>query len=278
MILSALATCLSLVSTLSSVGAAETAAQLWTPKAGACPAGFSLVRHSGVANVNQTLSPGEVEYVRARKTNVLPEAFNAYSSILSESAPNGIELPAYVQSILSGDNGSLPTVGFTVSGGGYRSAMFGAGVMNALDGRNATAVKLGTGGLLQAATYTVGLSGGSWVVYSMAAAGFPTAQELVLGPKNPVPGGYGGWSAAKFGALNVGLGFNGSTAAENVLLEQLVTEISGKHAAGYPVTGVDILARVLARHFLNGTTEANYLDNVTSVHGAGQTFSELVNV
>ena len=58
------------------------------------------------------------------------------------------------------------------SGGGYRAAMFGAGVMMGLDGRNQTSVSAGTGGLLQAIDHLSGLSGGSWLVTSLAQAKF----------------------------------------------------------------------------------------------------------
>lgn len=272
--LSALALCLSLASFPASASAAATAAELWTPKAGACPANFSLVRDTGVANVNQTLSIGEAAFISSRRSNVLPGAFKSY---LTNVQNTNIALPDYIQSVLSGTNGSLPTLGIAVSGGAYRAAMFGAGVMNSIDGRNATAVKLGTGGLLQAASYTTGLSGGSWLVYTLAAAGFPTMQELILGPANPTDSGYGGWTTSEFGTLSLDAAFN-NTAEDTTYEAQLVAEISGKMAAGYPVTIVDLLSRALARHFLNGTTNANFFDNTTSVHGAGTTFSELVNV
>ena len=59
---------------------------------------------------------------------------------------------------------NLPNVAIAVSGGGYRAMIHGASIFNALDGRNETAVKQGTGGVVQLATYMAGLSGGSWFV------------------------------------------------------------------------------------------------------------------
>ncbi|KAJ7221364.1 hypothetical protein GGX14DRAFT_669458 [Mycena pura] len=49
---------------------------------------------------------------------------------------------------------------------------------SALDGRNTTAQHVGTGGLLQAATYVTALSGGSWLVTLLAQANFPEIQDL----------------------------------------------------------------------------------------------------
>ena len=51
---------------------------------------------------------------------------------------------------------SLPTVALTTSGGGYRSLLSGAGVIQGLDVRDSS---VGTSGLFQGLTYQAGLSG-----------------------------------------------------------------------------------------------------------------------
>ncbi|KDQ53832.1 hypothetical protein JAAARDRAFT_80462 [Jaapia argillacea MUCL 33604] len=257
---------------------AQTASQALTPQFGSCPPNFSLVRNAGVPGVNQSLSSAEAEYVAAKKANVIPSAFQTY---LSNVQATNVTLPSYVSSILASGtatNGTLPTVGIAVSGGAYRAALFGAGVMNALDGRNSSSVKAGTGGLLQALTYMSGLSGGSTLVYSLSQSNFPTMQDLILGPPNgsATPGGWGGWTTA-YGMLDQPVAGN-DTALNTLYESQLVAEIEGKYAAGFPVTLVDALGRNIARHFLNGTTTANFFDNTTSMHGAGQLFSSIQNV
>jgi len=40
---------------------------------------------------------------------------------------------------------------------------------------------MGTGGLLQVASYHTGLSGGSWILGSLAINDFPTTRDLILG-------------------------------------------------------------------------------------------------
>ncbi|KDQ63931.1 hypothetical protein JAAARDRAFT_201409 [Jaapia argillacea MUCL 33604] len=208
----------------------QTAAQAWTPRFGACPSNFSLVRMTGASGVNQSLSTGEAQYVSSRRANVLPGAFKSY---LSSVQGTNVALPDYVSSILGGTNGNLPTVGIAISGETSGAAMFGAGVINALDGRNASAVKIGTGGLLQAATYISGLSGGSWIVYSLSQANFPTVQNLIFGPPygTATPGGYGGWITDY---VTLGVDNVGETTA--LYSAQLATEIGGKYEAGFPVT------------------------------------------
>jgi lysophospholipase len=75
---------------------------------------------------------------------------------------------------------SLPTISIALSGGGDRAALYGAGVLNALDGRNSTSVEKKTGGLLQAATYLSGLSGGSWLLSSFVYEDMPEICEFSL--------------------------------------------------------------------------------------------------
>jgi lysophospholipase len=68
-----------------------------------------------------------------------------------------------------------PTVAITVSGGGYRSMLSGAGVIQALDERDSDDR---TNGLYQAMTYQGGLSGGSWLLSSIFGNDFDTISTL----------------------------------------------------------------------------------------------------
>ena len=167
---------------------------------------------------------------------------------------------------------AFPRLGIATSGGGYRAATFGAGVLNALDGRNASAVAAGTGGLLQAATYLAGLSGGSWLVTSLAQANFPTIPDLVFGTGTSDATEFGGWNA-EFGLIEP----SNDTTVDTAYVLEVIEEVEGKHAEGFPVTMSDIWARTLSRHFANGTNAANFYDT-TITHGAGITFSSLPNL
>lgn len=249
------------------------AAEAYTPTQVSCPPDTSLVRHAGTGT-NQSINPSEAAYVGSRQSLVLPSAWKSYlANVEAQVAANNVSaLPGYVTDILIGVNGSsgYPTFGIATSGGGYRAAIVGAGVLNALDGRNASAVEAGTGGLLQAATYLTGLSGGSWLVMSLAQADFPTLPELVFQPNDS--SGWGGW--------NTGFSLEAPTTDKIERLAydlDLVTEIQGKLLAGYPVSIVDLWARILARHFTNGTNANDYFD-ASLRHGAGITLSSLANV
>lgn len=97
---------------------------------------------------NQSLHPQEAEFVSSKDSQVLPGAWNSWinaSAIGYNSSSFG---------------GKFSRIGIAVSGGGYRAAQYGAGVMSGLDARNESAKAAGTGGLLQVTTYWAGLSGG----------------------------------------------------------------------------------------------------------------------
>ena len=243
--------------------------QSYAPVGGECPSGFELLRSAGAPG-SQNLNSDEKSYTSNRRSQVLPAAWKAY---LSNVQNKGVQLPSYVSQIVN--NGTLPNLGIATSGGGYRAAIFGAGVLNALDGRNQTSVSSGVGGLLQSATYFAGLSGGSWLLTSLYQANFPTIENLAFGP----PGGpsdptqWGGWNAE----LDLLEPYN-STAANLPFLLEAITETTGKLAAGFPITMTDVWGRLLARHFLNGTNPNNYFGTNDTTHGAGELFSALTNV
>ena len=91
----------------------------YTPTAGACPAGFQLVRAAGAPG-SQTLGSDESAYVDARRSQVLPGAWAAFLANV-QHAPDAPALPSYVSALL-GNASSIPTLGIATSGGGYRPA------------------------------------------------------------------------------------------------------------------------------------------------------------
>jgi lysophospholipase len=261
---------LAFLSWLSIFAMAQTvASQAYTPVVARCPTGFNLVRMAGTPG-NQTLSSSEASYIQNRKTDVLPKAWKRYLSNVLSTNPF---LPEYVSSILSGASSEVPTLGIATSGGGYRAAIFGAGVLNALDARNSSSDAAGTGGLLQAATYLSGLSGGSWFITSLAQSNFPTMQELIFGPASPSASNdsWGGWNA-DYDLLTPSM----NPAMDEEYYTDLADELRGKYDAGFVVTFADYWTRSLARHFANGTFSSNFYDE-SYTHGAGVLWSAVAN-
>jgi lysophospholipase len=96
----------------------------------------------------QTLNPQESAYIDTRESTVLPAAWEAWIG-------DGYALDYNLSSFV----GHFPRIGMAFSGGGFRAAQYGAGVLSALDARNDSAKAAGTGGLLQVSSYIAGLSG-----------------------------------------------------------------------------------------------------------------------
>ncbi|CCM04094.1 uncharacterized protein FIBRA_06253 [Fibroporia radiculosa] len=249
------------------------AAAAYAPTLTPCPPGTSLVRHAGTGPA-QSVSTAEAAYISSRRSQVLPSAWAAYLANVQANlnASHAASLPSYVSDILSGSNGSYPGFGIATSGGGYRAAIVGAGVLNALDGRNTSSAAAGTGGLLQSATYLAGLSGGSWLVTSLAQANFPTLPDLIFGPSNTSSDAFGGWLAQLSFATP-----SSDAVLESAYVDEVIAEVSGKLDAGFPVSVTDVWARVLSRHFVNGTSADNFFDPLPT-HGAGITFSSISGV
>jgi hypothetical protein len=134
-----------------------------------CPA--LLVRQpSGLLD---TLYDGERTWVASRRAN----AVSYWSSYLNNTALNFTSSGFNLTSFLS-NTSNLPNIAIAVSGGGYRAMIHGGALLNAFDARNSSSVAQGTGGILQLATYIAGLSGGSWLVGSLAVNDYPTIFNL----------------------------------------------------------------------------------------------------
>jgi len=101
--------------------------------------------------VNQSLHPREESYVNTRLNTVI---LNEWKNWIDDGSAIGYNLSSF-------NSSSFPKIGVAISGGGYRAAQYGAGVLSALDARNESSKAAGTGGLLQVMSYISGLSGGS---------------------------------------------------------------------------------------------------------------------
>lgn len=249
------------------VAAGASGSAQFVPQVTPCPKTFKLVRNAG-AVPHQILAVEESDYITSRKE----VARTGWQQFIESVDGAGIQVPSYVKNAFSAPVDESPNFGIAISGGGYRAAIFGAGVLNALDIRNGSSVKAGTGGLLQATTYLTGLSGGSWMLGSLVQADFPDIQSLIFGPTSADVSSntFGGW-LTQFDLLPPSTTSNASNAA---FIADLTVDVQAKHAAGFPVSFNDFWAIALARHFLNGTTATNFFDD-TLPHGAGITLSSV---
>ncbi|EGG02394.1 uncharacterized protein MELLADRAFT_110225 [Melampsora larici-populina 98AG31] len=275
-----------------------------------CPANFSL-RKAGTKS-SQQLNPSELHYLQRRRQQIAGPAYvtflrNVQQSLKAAAAgkknrpeantstqsrrdsnsttSSNSVLPKYLETILaSKDLNILPRTALATSGGGFRASLYASGVLNAFDGRNKTSAQVGTGGLLQASDYVVGLSGGAWVVTALAQANFPTLYDLALSGRSPK----GKNTASQFGSLL--LQYDLFSPADNQTvpdgkgieeknakyLADIAARMGEKVKAGFHVTIVDFWSLMLRYHIITGTTESNFFDQ-SLPHGIDVTFSGIRN-
>jgi lysophospholipase len=187
------------------------ATSAYAPYNSTCPS-TPLVRAAS------SISSGESNYISARK----PIATAALGTWLQK-----------VNSSFSTSN--LPSVGLTTSGGGLRSLLEGAGVVQAFDSRDSS---VGTSGLYQGLVYQAGLSGGGWLLSSVAGNNWPTISSLKTGL----------WETAfQDSLLDPG---GAAVGADDALI---VNDIVAKNDAGFPITLTDPYGRLLSYQLLYGT-------------------------
>ncbi|KAI0092923.1 phospholipase B [Irpex rosettiformis] len=207
----------------------------------------------------QSLHPDESSFINARLKDVIPQA---WADWIGDGSKIG-----YNQSVVDFFKNNSAKIGISISGGGYRAAQYGAGVLSGLDARNDSAKQAGTGGLLQVSSYIAGLSGGSWVTGSLFFNDFPTIEDLVFGNDH-----LSGW------ILDLDLaapdGLNLLNDANQYFFGSILWSVIAKANKWIDTSLTDPWARMISYHFLNETTRSNFFTNETA-HGAGQLWSNI---
>ena len=182
----------------------------YAPFQAACPA-TPLVRPA------TGLSSSETNYLANRK----PKASAALAAWLKKTD-------------LGFGTSGLPTVALTTSGGGYRSLLSGAGVIQGFDARDST---VGTSGIFQGLTYEAGLSGGAWLLSSFAGNNYPTISSL----RDSL------WETAFQDSLLLP-----DNLLSAVAYAAVTNDVLAKNAAGFPPTLTDPWGRLLSYQLLKG--------------------------
>lgn len=131
-----------------------------------------------------------------------------------------------------------PVIGLTSSGGGYRAQLTGGGVVKGFDGRENP--QTGVSGLYQALTYHAGLSGGSWLLSSMAGNDYPTISNIQANLWKPA-------LATSLLLPPVLLSAESST-----IYARVTADIAAKTAAGFEPSIIDPWGRLLSYGLLYG--------------------------
>ncbi|KAI9685666.1 MAG: hypothetical protein M1822_004226 [Bathelium mastoideum] len=182
----------------------------YAPQTTACPSDPPIRTASGI-------SPAESSYIQQR----LPKASAGLAAWLKKT-----------DETLPTDN--LPVVALANSGGGYRALLSGAGVVQALDGRDGNTA---LSGLYQGLTYHAGLSGGGWLLSSIAGNNWPTITTL----KTTL------WEDAFQDSIADPDGIKFAKADYDIH-----EDLKAKKKAGFKPTIVDVWGRLLSYQLLNG--------------------------
>ncbi|KAL4078419.1 lysophospholipase catalytic domain-containing protein [Scleroderma yunnanense] len=233
----------------------------YAPTAGSsCPNSTSANSSSLIRTFTpqtQSLDSQEQAYISARESNVIP---GAWSEWLGDGSSIGYNLPSF--------QGHFPRVGIAIGGASLRTAQFGAGVLSALDARNDTAKSIGTGGLLQVASYLASSSGGAWLAGSMVANDWPSLSDLVYGNGKNLSG----WmlDLDLVAPSSIDVNDNGNQQYWGSIL----SSVQAKASTPMDTSMTDIWGRMVSYHFLSGTTPSNFFTNQTG-HGAGELWSQV---
>lgn len=190
-----------------------------------CPQDASFVRRA------EGLSPEELAWVDARHKVTDPLLIDFLGRMYMED----FEAGSYLRDT------SLK-IGLAFSGGGYRAMLNGAGQISALDSRTVNSTKEGhLGGLLQAATYITGLSGGNWLVNSMVLNNFSSIQDLQNSQVT--------WDLT-VPIFSVSAKGPAPLISAGVYYDNLKEDLKGKEVAGFRTSITDLWGRVLSYQFI----------------------------
>ncbi|KAF5118609.1 hypothetical protein DV454_000436 [Geotrichum candidum] len=201
----------------------------WNPDNSYAPTHIQCPSNASFLTVaSDTFAKNEADWVEARHNVTNPKLIE----FLDRMNLDNFDAESFLA------NSSL-NIGLAFSGGGYRAMLCGAGQLAALDERTINSTNDGhLGGLLQASTYLVGLSGGNWLVNSIVLNNFTSVQAL-QGDKDL-------WdlSASIFnpGGLNIF-----STAS---YYDDLADDVEDKKDAGFNISLTDIWGRALSQQFI----------------------------
>ena len=126
-------------------------------------------------------------------------------------------------------------VALSISGGGYRALLTGAGIIQGFDERDSS---VSTSGLYQGLTYQAALSGGGWLLSSMAGNNFPTITYL----KDTF------WKQAFLDSI-----FDPDSLLAPIAFIDITEDVVEKEAAGFPTTITDPWGRLLSYQLLPGS-------------------------
>ncbi|GFG02445.1 hypothetical protein IFM5058_00939 [Aspergillus udagawae] len=218
-----------------SIRALPNAPDGYAPANVSCPATRPSIRGAG------SLSPNETAWLEIRRNNTV----QPMKDLLRRLNLTSFDAASYIDRV-SSNASNLPNIAIAVSGGGYRALTNGAGAIKAFDNRTKGSTESGQlGGLLQAATYVSGLSGGGWLVGSVYLNNFTTISDLQSG------GSDGDLWQFSTSILEGPKARHLQVLSTADYWKHLLEAVDGKRDAGFNTSLTDYWGRALSYQFIN---------------------------
>ncbi|RLV91565.1 hypothetical protein JA1_003801 [Spathaspora sp. JA1] len=202
----------------------------WSPTDSYAPGEIDCPANKSVVRLANHVNPEEANWVQSRNEITDQQLIE----FLDHANMDDFDAQDFINSL----NRSIK-IGLAFSGGGYRAMLVGAGQFAALDNRTSGAWENGLGGLVQASTYLVGLSGGNWMVGTIAMNNFTHVEEIIdqgkiwdLTQSILNPGGWKVWQTLSY-------------------FKQLNQDLDDKRDAGFDVSLTDMWGRALSHQFFS---------------------------
>ncbi|KAF2097764.1 lysophospholipase [Rhizodiscina lignyota] len=211
----------------------------YTPSKVDCPSDRPSIRSAS------SLSSQEQSWLEKRRNNTVP----AMKDLLGRLNIEGFDVDSYLDSA-SQNISALPNIAISFSGGGWRAMLNGAGNLAAFDNRTSNSTSSGhIGGVLQAATYIVGLSGGNWLTGSIYTNNFTSVEDIMNCDSNNC-GSL--WDFRK--SIVVGPDTSGIQLLSTAdYYTELFDSVHGKADAGYNTSLTDYWGRGLSYYLVNAS-------------------------
>ncbi|KAF2159247.1 hypothetical protein M409DRAFT_60954 [Zasmidium cellare ATCC 36951] len=213
----------------------------YTPQTVSCPSATPTIRSAA------RLSDNETAWLEVRRNATV----QPMRDLLGRMNITGLDTNQYIDNHQNNAS-ALPNIGIAASGGGYRAMLNGAGVIQAFDSRTPNSTAAGQlGGLLQAATYLSGLSGGSWLVGSLVSNNFTSISDILSQDTSADDSG-SLWQLGN--SIFEGPDTGGIQLVDSVgYYGDLVDQVHGKEDAGFNTTITDYWGRALSYQLINAT-------------------------
>lgn len=201
----------------------------YAPVNSTCPTNKDLVR------IASNISSDEADWIEQRHLVTDQNLIN----FLNQAGMEDFDAEDFINNQANRSIG----IGIAFSGGGYRAMLSGAGQLSALDNRTTNASEAGLGGLLQCASYLVGLSGGNWLVGTVALNNFSSVESII---KEGVI-----WNL-EHSILNIG-GYNVLETVQ--YYDHISDDVQAKEDSGFQVSLTDVWGRALSHQFFAGLSD-----------------------